>query len=88
MTTTAIAAVVPRAPARLEGEVVAVTPHTSAPVYLDVSLSDGTGTITLLFQGRGSIPGVHVGTKLRVSGTPLQMSELLLILNPSYEFVG
>jgi hypothetical protein len=86
MTTTAIAAVMPRTPAQLEGEVVELAAHTTAPIYLDVILTDGTGTITLLFQGRTSIPGVRTGSRLRVTGTPWQMNELLLILDPLYEF--
>jgi hypothetical protein len=86
MTTTAIAAVIPRNPAQVEGKVVSVTAHTTPPIYLDVILSDGTGSITLLFQGRTAIPGVDEGSYLRVAGTPWMMSELLLMLNPLYEF--
>lgn len=86
MTTTAIVAAVPRMPAQLEGNVVSIEAHTSSPIYLDVLLSDGSGTITLLFQGRTEIPGVRPGRRLRVQGTPLVMSELLLMLNPLYEF--
>jgi DNA/RNA endonuclease YhcR with UshA esterase domain len=84
--TTAIGAVAPRTPTQVEGEVVSVTAHRTPPTYLDVILSDGTGTITLLFQGRTAIPGVCEGSHLRVAGTPWMMSELLLMLNPLYEF--
>jgi len=40
----------------------------------------------LLFQGRTAIPGVREGSRLRVAGMPWMMSELLLMLNPLYEF--
>jgi len=63
-----------------------VTAHATAPIYLDVILSDGTGTINLLFQGRTSIPGVCERSHLRVAGTPWLMSEMLLMLDPLYEF--
>lgn len=85
MTTTAIAAVVPRFPAQLEGDVVEIKAHETAPTFLDVVLCDGSGTITLLFQGRSEIPGVREGARLWATGTPLWMGELLLMLNPRCE---
>jgi hypothetical protein len=52
-----------------------------------VELTDGTGTITLRFIGRGEIPGVVPGRHLVVEGTPSLEYETLLILNPLYSFL-
>lgn len=83
--TEAISSIVPRTPAHLEGEVVSLLSHSTTPVFVDVVLSDGTGTITLHFQGRTQIPGIRAGARLRVAGVPWQMGEAILMLNPTYE---
>lgn len=85
MTTTAIAEVVPKRHAELEGEIVSVTAHVTPPTYLNVELADESGTIKLLFQGCQEISGVRPGRRIRVAGTPLLMIELLLMVNPTYE---
>jgi hypothetical protein len=86
MTTTVITDLVPRTPASVRGEVVSIEAHASPPTYLGVTLADATGAISLLFQGRTELPGVQTGSLLRVDGTPWQMGELLVMLNPRYEF--
>jgi hypothetical protein len=88
MTTTAISAVVPRRPAMLAGQVVAVAAHVRPWVRLHVDLCDGTGTITLRFMGRTEIPGIRLGCRLHVYGTPWMEEGVLLMLNPLYEFVA
>jgi hypothetical protein len=53
-----------------------------------VEIDDGTGTLALLFFGRGSIPGLIVGACVRVWGTALPDGTGLVIWNPRYEFVA
>jgi hypothetical protein len=86
--TTAISAVVPRRPTMLAGEIVAVVAHVRPWVRLNVELCDQTGTITLRFMGRTEIPGIHLGSRLLVHGTPWMEDGTLIMLNPLYEFVA
>jgi hypothetical protein len=86
MSTTAISAVVPRRPAILAGQVVAVAAHVRPWVRLCVELCDGTGTITLRFLGRTEIPGIVLGCHLRVEGTPWMEDSVVIMVNPLYEF--
>jgi len=86
MSTTAISAVVPRRPAMLAGQVVAVAAQVRPWVRLNVELSDGTGTITLRFMGRAAIPGIRHGSRLHAQGTPRVEEGVLVMLNPLYEF--
>ncbi len=87
MSPTAISAAVPRRPAFLTGQVVAVAAHLRPWVRLNVDLCDGTGTITLRFMGRTEVPGMVPGCHLRVEGTPWMEGDTLIMLNPFYEFV-
>ena len=86
MSTTAIVAVVPRRPTMVAGQVVAVAAHVRPWVRLTVELCDGTGTITLRFLGRTEVPGIVLGCRLRVEGTPWMEDGLLTMINPLYEF--
>jgi hypothetical protein len=72
MTTTAISAVVPRRPAMVAGQVVAVAAHVRPWVRLTVELCDGTGIV--------------LGCSLRVEGTPWMEDGTLTMINPLYEF--
>jgi RecG-like helicase len=51
-------------------------------------LSDNTGSITLVFQGRTNVPGIERGTRLMVKGTVTSMRREAVILNPQYEIVA
>ena len=86
MSTTAISAVVLRRPAMLAGQVVAIDAHVRPWVRLNVQLCDGTGTITVRFMGRTEIPGIHLGCRLHIHGTPSMEDGILIMLNPLYEF--
>jgi amino acid transporter len=63
-----------------------VTPLSDVPV-LEIRLTDGTGTITLVFTGRRKIAGVKAGTRLIADGMVGQHDGRLAIFNPLYEFV-
>jgi hypothetical protein len=87
VTSTAIAAVVPRRRTTLEGRVVSVSPRFRPWVRLDVVLGDESGTVTLRFVGRDGVPGMRVGRQIRVEGTPAIVRGTLIVLNPLYEFI-
>ena len=51
-------------------------------------ISDNSGSITLVFQGRADVPGVERGTRLLVKGTVTSLRREAVILNPQYEIVA
>jgi hypothetical protein len=51
-------------------------------------ITDHTGSITLVFQGRTSVPGIERGTRLLVKGTVTSLRREAVILNPQYEIVA
>jgi hypothetical protein len=57
-------------------------------VQTDVIISDGTGCLYLRFVGRSSVPGMEVGRRLVVDGTPGVVHGDLVMLNPVYSFVS
>ena len=56
----------------------------STPEGWRAEVSDGTGTVTLLWMGRTAIPGVTVGTTMHVWGRAAAQRTGLLIYNPAY----
>jgi hypothetical protein len=84
---TAIAAAVPRRRTTLMGRIILVQAFFRPWTRCDVELSDGTGTITLRFMGRGEIPGMSAGRPMRVEGTPADVRGRLIMLNPLCEFL-
>jgi amino acid transporter len=55
---------------------------------LECVLSDGSGGILLVFQGRPRIPGIEPGARLVAEGMVGAWGRRLAILNPDYELVG
>ena len=55
---------------------------------LECTLTDGTGNLLLVFQGRTHIPGVERGARLVVEGTVGSWQRRLAIINPDYELVA
>jgi amino acid transporter len=51
-------------------------------------LADSSGSISLVFQGRNTIPGIERGTRLLVKGTVTALNREAVILNPEYEIVA
>ncbi len=62
--------------------------HDSGINELRCVLADPSGSITLVFQGRASVPGIERGTRLVVRGTVTTMRREAVILNPQYEIVA
>jgi amino acid transporter len=51
-------------------------------------ITDNTGSLTLVFQGRTNVPGIERGTRLLVKGTVTSLRREAVILNPQYEIVA
>lgn len=83
-----VAEAAPRRRAVLSGSVRAVRDRRNPGPCCDVVLDDGTGTITLRWVGRRSVPGVGPGRAVTVEGTVLDQHGLLVLLNPLYRFNG
>ena len=55
---------------------------------LECTLTDGSGSLLLVFQGRSHIPGIERGARLVVEGTVGSWQRKLAIINPDYELVA
>jgi hypothetical protein len=88
MSTTAIAAAVPRKRVVVVGEVRSVVSHERPWVRTDVGLNDGTGVIVLRFIGRARVPGMAPGHRVAAQGTPALDRGSLVMRNPRYAFVA
>lgn len=55
---------------------------------LECVITDDTGYLLLVFQGRPKIPGIEPGARLIVEGMVGSWSHRLAILNPDYELVS
>ena len=86
--TTPITAVVPRQRVRVAGRVKSVRVQPRAGTSnLECVLSDGTGGILLVFQGRPKIAGIDPGARLVAEGMVGTWSRRPAMLNPSFEVV-
>lgn len=75
--------------ADVAGRVRAVSVHSEGGVNeFRCVLADNTGSISLVFQGRASVPGIENGTRLLVQGTVTSINREAVILNPAYEIVA
>jgi len=55
---------------------------------LECTLTDGTGSMLLIFQGRPEVPGIEPGVRLVVEGMVGSWHQRLAILNPDYELIA
>ena len=87
-----IAEVEPRSEVTVAGEVtcVAVVPRPDGAPWLEATVNDGTGALTVLWTGRRRIAGVRPGQRMLVSGRPMPKGRggRLLLYNPRYELLG
>jgi hypothetical protein len=58
------------------------------PRAVEADLTDGTGTVSVLWLGQDRIPGIGPGTRLRVEGTVARRGHHLVIHDPRYEILG
>jgi hypothetical protein len=74
---------------RIAGKIRSVRVQTGeAASNLECTISDGTGSLLLVFQGRPSVPGIEAGARLVVEGMVGSWDSDLAILNPDYEIVA
>jgi len=86
--TTPIAAVMPRQRVRVAGRVKSVRVQPRAGTSnLECVLSDGTGGLLLVFQGRPRIAGIEPGARLVAEGMVGTWGRRAAMLNPSFELV-
>ena len=87
-----IAEAEPRAEMTVVGEItcVAVVPRPEGAPWLEVTVNDGTGSLTALWTGRRRIAGIKPGQRIRLSGraAPRGRGGRLLVYNPRYELLG
>jgi hypothetical protein len=57
------------------------SPSVEAEIY------DGTGTVTLVFLGRKSIPGIEAGRSIKAMGMLMNRDNRTTIFNPRYELL-
>lgn len=60
-----------------------VRPHGITP-WLEASLRDASGAVTLVWMGRGDIPGIEEGRHMRVAGRISDADGHRRIYNPNY----
>ena len=56
--------------------------------WLEAEVDDGTGTVTLIWMGRRSIPGVEEGRRIKVTGRLTRRGEELVVYNPDYQLLS
>ncbi|HEV7887586.1 MAG TPA: OB-fold nucleic acid binding domain-containing protein [Acidimicrobiales bacterium] len=87
-----IAAAEPRQELTLAGQIkyVRIVPRPDGSPWLEATVDDGTGSITVLWTGRKKIPGVRPGQRVVIKGrgAPTGPGGRLLIYNPRYELQG
>ena len=86
MSVTAIASLEPRRRAIVAGEILSVTSYRRPYPRTEVELDDGSGVMVLRFMGRGEVPGLTPGLRMRAYGTPGCERDTVVMLNPLYCF--
>jgi amino acid transporter len=87
--TTPIAQVVPRQRVKVAGRVKSVRVQPRAGTSnLECVLSDGTGGLLLVFQGRPKIAGIEPGARLVAEGMVGAWGRRPALLNPAFELVA
>ena len=81
--------ITPRRPSRVAGEIraVRIVPRAGAPA-MEVTVSDGRGSVVGVFLGRRKIPGMSPGRRVLFAGVAGKDENRFLIYNPEYQLVG
>ena len=89
---TLIGDLVPRRYSRVTGEIssLRVVPARDGSSWLEASVTDGTGTLVVLWMGRRRIAGVRPGSRLVVAGrpTPAGRTGRPTLYNPEYRLLA
>ncbi|MDQ1437353.1 MAG: hypothetical protein QOK43_982 [Acidimicrobiaceae bacterium] len=79
----------PREEVTVAGEIkyVRIVPRPDGSPWLEATVADGTGSLTVMWTGRKKIAGVRPGQRVLVTGrgAPNGPGGRLLIYNPRYE---
>ena len=87
--TVPISGIVFRQRVRVAGRIRSLRVQTAkGTTNLECEMTDDTGYLLLVFQGRPKIPGIEPGARLIVEGMVGSWSHRLAILNPDYELVS
>jgi hypothetical protein len=78
-----------RVPVRFAGEItsVRIVPRAGAPA-LEVSISDGRGSVVAVFLGRRKIAAMSPGRRLEAEGVAVARGPERLVYNPWYRFLA
>jgi len=87
---TPVSEVVPRQQVTVFGELMSITLSPSrGSHWLRGELSDGSGTLGLMWMGRRTVPGIRPGVKLAVSGRVTKDADGKSVMyNPSYKLTA
>jgi len=55
---------------------------------LSVTVSDGTGSVVAVWNGRRAIGGITLGRRLALDGVAVRRGNLLEFTNPAYELLA
>lgn len=66
-------------------EALRVRPRQGVP-QIEAQISDGTGSVTAVWLGRRSIPGLALGVRMVIEGRLATHKEMPEIVNPTFEF--
>jgi RecG-like helicase len=64
-----------------------VQPWAEKIASLEITLADDTGGLTVVFLGRRTIGGIHLGSHLVVEGMVSEVRHQLTLINPAYELL-
>ena len=67
-------------------DVLTVRPRDDTP-WLEAELSDGTGTVVIIWMGRHEIPGIEAGRELLVRGRISVADGVRRMYNPHYDLL-
>jgi hypothetical protein len=78
-----------RRPSPVAGEIraVRIVPRAGAPA-MEVTVSDGRGSVVGVFLGRRKIPGMSPGRRVLFSGVAGKDGNRYLVYNPEYQLLG
>ena len=81
-------ALMARRPVRVGGEIrsVRIVPRAGAPA-LEVSVSDGRGSVVAVFLGRRKLAGMSPGRRVALEGVVADDGLRAIITNPAYELL-
>ncbi|PID51094.1 MAG: DNA-binding protein [Propionibacteriales bacterium] len=72
----------------LQGTVSVVTVYPpGSDRWFQAEMTDGSGSVLLVFMGRRVVPGISVGARIRVTGRLTLTQNRKAIYNPHYELV-